>query len=354
MAKHTIGVIGFGGIAEWHLRAVERLGADFKFKGGYDVREEALQNLVKNGLRAYKTAEELLSDKEIDIVLVATPNDVHKDYCIAALRAGKNVICEKPVTMNTGELEEIIEVQNETGKVFTVHQNRRFDKDFLIVKKLKEEGLIGKIYALESRVTGGRQVMYGWRGEKANGGGMLLDWGVHLIDQALTLTDSPLINVDAHLFSLFNEVDDCIKLLLRFEGGESFLLEMSTNNLIEQPRWHVSGTEGTCRIDNWECEGKVIRSVLNSDSHQYFEKLTYGAGGPTKTMIPLPEFMIEQQPLPEVEKIDSTAQIYGNLADVIDSGCDLIVKPAEVLRTMRAVDAAFESERLKKSIACRI
>ena len=78
-------------------------------------------------------------------MLIATPNDLHKDLSIAALRAGKHVVCEKPVALNTAELDEIVAVAKETGNTFMVHQNRRWDPDFLIVRDLYRNRQIGDL-----------------------------------------------------------------------------------------------------------------------------------------------------------------------------------------------------------------
>ena len=140
------------------------------------------------------------------MVTIAVPNNFHKELAIQCLRAGKNVVCEKPVTMNAAELEEIMAVSKETGKLFSVHQNRRWDKDYRIIKKIIEDGTLGAPYFIESRVQGSRGAMYGWRGYKVNGGGMVLDWGVHLLDQMMDMIDSPVVSVDAHLQTVFSAV----------------------------------------------------------------------------------------------------------------------------------------------------
>ena len=83
-------------------------------------------------------------------MLVATPNDDHKELSIRAMRAGKNVLCEKPVMMNSKDLEDVLEVAKETGKVFYPRQNRRWDKDYLTMKKVYDEKLIGNVFHIES------------------------------------------------------------------------------------------------------------------------------------------------------------------------------------------------------------
>ena len=95
--------------------------------------------------------------------MIATPNDLHKELSIAALKAGKHVVCEKPVALNTAELDEIVAVAQETGNTFMVHQNRRWDPDFLLVRELYRNGQIGDLFQLESRVQGANGIPGDWR-----------------------------------------------------------------------------------------------------------------------------------------------------------------------------------------------
>ena len=340
--KHRLAIIGYGGMAGWHHQNIKEKIPAIEVVGAYDVREEANEKARENGLKVYSSLAELLGDKRIDLVTIATPNDFHRGLSIDCLRAGKNVVCEKPVTLNAKELEDIMAVAKETGKLFSIHQNRRWDRDFLIVKKAIDEGMIGTPYFLESRVQGSRGAMHGWRGHKQNGGGMLLDWGVHLIDQAMQLFPEKVVSVNAHLFSLYgSEVDDNIKLLLRFESGVSMLLEMATNCFILQPRWHVSGTGGTMVVEDWSCNGKIVR--LRAEGEMTWEDdIVYTEAGPTRTMAPRPKHTTEEEPLPEV-KADWT-EFYQNIVDVLDKGAELIVKPEQALRVMKVIDALFASQ----------
>lgn len=341
--KHRLALIGYGGMAGWHHKNISEKIPSIEVVGALDVREEANAKARENGLHVYSGLKELLADKSVDLVTIATPNDSHRHLAIECLRAGKHVVCEKPVTLNAAELEEIIAVAEETGRLFSIHQNRRWDRDFLILKKAIAEGLIGTPYFVESRVQGSRGAMHGWRGHKQNGGGMLLDWGVHLLDQALQLFPEKVVSVNAHLFSLYGaEVDDNIKLFLRFESGASALLEMATNCFILQPRWHVSGTGGTLVIEDWSCKGKIVK--LKPDSEMTWEDdIVYTEAGPTRTMAPRPKQTTEEIPLPEV-KADWT-EYYQNIVDVLDHGADLIVKPQQALRVMKVIDALFVSQQ---------
>lgn len=341
--KHRLALVGYGGMAGWHHSNIKEKIPNIEVVGAFDVREEANDKARANGLHVYKSLDELLADKTADLVTIATPNDFHRPLAIECLRAGKHVVCEKPVTLNAKELEEIIAVSEETGKLFSIHQNRRWDRDFLIVKKAIDEGLIGTPYFVESRVQGSRGAMHGWRGHHQNGGGMLLDWGVHLIDQAMQLFPEKVVSVNAHLFSLYgSEVDDNIKLFLRFESGVSVLLEMATNCFILQPRWHVSGTGGTMMIEDWSCKGKIVK--LKAEGEMTWEDdIVYTEAGPTRTMAPRPRHTTQETALPEV-KADWT-EFYQNIVDVLDKDAELIVKPAQALRVMKVIDALFASQQ---------
>lgn len=350
--KHIMAIVGYGGMGSWHAENVLTRINDLTVKGIYDIQKSAQEKALSQGLSVYGSLEELLQDAEVDLVTIATPNDSHKDYATALLKAGKNVICEKPVTMNVTELEEIIQAAELSGKVFSIHQNRRWDKDYVILKTLLEEGSLGRPYFIESRVQGSRQAMYGWRGHKPNGGGMVLDWGVHLLDQFLSLIDSPVVSVDAHLFNLYSdEVEDNIKIFLRFENGVSALCEMSTNCLINNPRWHVSCTDGTVVIEDWSCKGKVVK--LKADSQMtWSEDIVYTEAGPTRTMAPRPEYTTEILALPEVST--DWSDYYKNIVKVIEGREELIVKPQQALRVMKVIEKVFESEETGTGIRCHI
>lgn len=350
--KHKLAIIGYGGMGGWHHQNIKASIPEITVTGVYDIRPEVEETATKNGLYFYHSLEELLEDEAVDMVTVATPNNFHKDLVISCLSHGKHVICEKPVAMNAAELTEMMAAAEKYGKLFSVHQNRRWDKDYVIIKKILKENYIGAPYYIESRVQGSRRSMEGWRSYKVNGGGMVYDWGVHLIDQLLDLIPSPVVSIDAHLFQIFTkEVDDNFKAFLRFENGLSALVEIATNCFILQPRWHMSCYDGTAVIEDWECNGKMVK--LNSDEKmEWTNDIVYTAAGPTRTMAPRPVHTTTQLPLPEVHT--DWADYYKNIVDVIDNGAELIVKPEQALRVLRVIDAIFESQKLGQSIKCRI
>ena len=112
-----IGIIGFGGMAHWHATNASKIDG-VEYVAAFDVDEKALESAEKEfGMKACHSAEELLAIPEINLVLIATPNQFHKPYAIAAMRAGKNVLSEKPATLSVADWDEMVAVSKETGKL---------------------------------------------------------------------------------------------------------------------------------------------------------------------------------------------------------------------------------------------
>jgi len=346
--KHVLGIIGYGGMAGHHY---EKL-ADYErayVKGVFDVNPERLEVAKKQGMVAYQSKEELLADPEIDLVLIATTNEVHMPLAIEAMAAGKHVICEKPVTLNSEEIVKIMEASKKYNKVFTIDQNRRTNRDFVLMRRKVEEGLIGEPYVIESRVEGSRGMPTGWRTLKELGGGMMLDWGVHLIDQIMYMVDEKVVNVFCKMYKIqYPEVDDNFRLTITFESGLTAHIEVSTNNYITHPRWYVLGKTGTLQIDDWNCDGKIVRCIDKED--KWAEEIVYTKAGPTKTMAPRNENSTETIEISEpLDVVDNITVVYDQFIDAVEGKAELTIKPEQALRVMKVMEAAFESD--EKGIA---
>lgn len=343
-------VVGCGGMGRHHIKSITE-DTGLSVTGVYDINPEKTAKLGRRGRQVFGSWGEVLADPAVDAVLLAVPNNFHRPLAVEALAAGKHVISEKPVALNSAELAEMIAASEKAGRLFTVHQNRRWDKDFRIVRRALEENLVGRPFYIESRVQGSNGVPGDWRCVKEAGGGMLLDWGVHLIDQLMWMVKSPVTSVFGHLLSVrFPDVDDNFKVLLRFENGLSALVEVDTYCLAPLPRWHVSGDAGTLVVRDWACSGEITR-VKESTMH-WEPGIVYTAAGPTRTMAPRPVETIEQIPLPEVQTDEK--DYYRNFARAVEQGERLAVLPAEAMRVMRVIDAVFESEKEGVAVRCHI
>ncbi len=338
---HKLGIIGYGGMANWHHQSIKANFSDLEVVAAYDIDPARLELARKNGLQAFETAEEFLASRLFDIVLVATPNNFHCEYVCRALEAGYNVVCEKPVAMSVAELDKMDATAKRTGHLFSVHQNRRWDQDYRIMKEAYDTGLIGKPFTIESRVHGQGGMVHGWREFKVAGGGMVFDWGVHLIDQLLDMIDSKVVSVYANLHSVRTpEVDDYFKLVFRFENGITAQVEVGTFNLVQLPRWYACGDGGAIVINDWDCSGKIIHT---RDTVMNWEPVVVQTkAGPTRTMAPRPADTLEELPLPKVET--SWCSYYRNIMDTIDGKADLIVTIPSVRRVLQLIEACFKSD----------
>ncbi|CAM4296423.1 Gfo/Idh/MocA family oxidoreductase [Paenibacillus phoenicis] len=341
MSKINFAVIGYGGMGSYHAHnLIPAESSRFHVVGTYDISGERQQISKGKGLHIYGSLEEVLTDNNIEAVLIATPNDSHKEIAIRSMRAGKHVVCEKPVAMNTEELDDILAVAEETGKVFMVHQNRRWDPDFLIIRQLYQNRTIGEIFQIESRVQGANGIPGDWRHLKKHGGGMLLDWGVHLLDQLLWLVDSPVQSVFSDLsYILGDEVDDGFMCYITFENGVKALVEVGTTNYTKLPRWYVKGLEGTAKINDWDLSGEIIAATGRED---VAAPTPIQAGvGLTKTMAPPSEEATEKLAFPE-PKADFVP-FYQNFYEVVREGAEPIVKNQEVRKVMKLMDDILQS-----------
>ncbi|GMG64961.1 Gfo/Idh/MocA family protein [Tetragenococcus halophilus] len=340
MAAVNFVIIGYGGMGSYHEKNLMFSEKEkINLVGVYDILEERQEVARAKGLSTYESFEEVLADERIEAVLIAVPNDLHKSMSIAALKAGKHVVCEKPATLNTEEFDEILAVAADTGNRFIVHQNRRWDPDFLIVRDLYQSQPIGSVFQIESRVNGANGIPGDWRHLKKHGGGMLLDWGIHLLDQMLWLVDSPIKDVQVDFsYVLGDEVDDGFISFITFENGIKAIVEVGTTNYVKLPRWYVKATEGTARIDDWDLSGEMVRAIqtLNETMPQPIQ-----AGvGLTKTMAPPSEDATETLSLPKASaEYDS---FYSNVYHVIRDDVTPIVKNTEVRNVLQLIEQMFE------------
>lgn len=344
MAKHRLGIVGFGGMGNWHRELIESGIENLEIAGMFDIKEERQEAARELGYRAYESLDALLADETVDMILISTPNDCHKPIAVKAMEAGKNVVSEKPVTLSSEDLLEMIDASKRTGKIFTVHQNRRWDEDFLTVKKLYDENALGDVFNIESRVHGSRGIPGDWRGKKEHGGGMMLDWGVHIIDQMLLMVKEKITSIYCKVNHVTNyEVDDGFTLILTFESGKTALLEVGTSNFIELPRWYMLGENGSVQIDDFLVHGKIVR-IIDWDKNDAVPVKT--AAGLTKTMAPRTDDTIHTEP---VVKVDSDIKdFYRNVMAAIEGREEQLIKHDELLRVMRVMETALRSAELNQ------
>ena len=349
MAK--IGIIGYGYMGHFHHDKAKQF-SDLEVTCAFDTVEEKRQDAQTARLTTYDNLEDFLKE-DTDLVIIATPNQWHTPYAIASMRAGKNVLCEKPATMSVKELEDIIAVCNETGKFYTVHQQRRFDPDYRVVRDVIRSGEIGKVTTIESRVLGERGVCFGWRADPESGGGMLYDWGVHLIDQILQLyPEEKVTSIYARILSVLTPaVDDLFEVTMNLSNGVCAKVNVGTFALQKLPRWFVFGDRGTLKLDDFS--GTVGGAARIKGEVKGFDSVVgQKVLGPSRTMAPLKPEFLEKLELPKEE--DMTMAYWTQLREAILGNKAPIVTTDQIMRQMKIVETAFESSRKNEVIKTNI
>ena len=336
--KKKLAIVGYGGQGAWHANWAMKSDV-IELAGIYDIAEKRINAAKENGIHTYSSREELIADKSVDIVLCATPNDVHKDIVIDALKGGKHVVCEKPVSLTVEEFDEMCRAAEKSGKIFTVHQNRRYDVDYLAMQSLVNSGEIGEIVNIESRIHGSRGIPSDWRCHKPQGGGMILDWGVHLIDQMLRLIPEKITGVWCEVTNITtSEVDDGFNLHLTFESGKRATVEVGTYNFLPLPRFYMQAKNGTAVIDDWQKKCRIAKLKAWCEKEVLPVQT---AAGITKTMAPRDEITLDFY---EIERPTSDVHdYYRNLVKAIDGEEEIFVKLPEVRRVLLVMEAAFKS-----------
>ena len=347
----NIAIIGYGGMAGYHERKIKGLadeGYNIKLIGIYDIDKSRDEVAKEHGLHAYASAEEIFADEKVDTVLIATPNDFHCPYAVAAANAKKNVISEKPVSLNTEETKAMFDAAKKNGVLMEVHQNRRWDRDFLTIKKLYDEKTLGEIYRLESRVMGSNGIPGGWRKKKAQGGGMILDWGVHMIDQALMMVDSKITDIYCRTSFIYGEdCDDGFQLDIGFENGVTFRVVVDTNTFVSLPRWQAYGMDGTATIKNWDAANGCQYTLVKERVETGLRAIEAG-NGLTKTMSPRSSKTVDDFSIPLVDS--DWKEFYINFMEAAEGKAEPFIKEEQVLRVMKVMELAFESARTNSVI----
>jgi len=350
MAVHQLGIIGYGGMGSYHHKKLQKPD-NLRYVAACDVSPARRELAKADGLTVYEDPMDLLKDPAVEAVLIATPNHLHFPLAMAALEHGKHVICEKPATLTAGEFRQLMEAAEKRRLLLTCHQNRRMDKDFLIIQKLLASGQLGEVFRVESRVEGSRGIADTWRRKKEFGGGMLYDWGAHLIDQILLLAPGTVTSVfmrQQHLIP--SDADDNFRLELEFDTGLSALVEIGTCNFIMHPLWYVLGRKGSAQIDYWDLSGKVV--TLTNETIRWEDEIKPNIAGPSITMAPRAADTVAVSPLPEVAQDRSF--FYKNFARALEGAEPLCVAPAQTLRVMQVIDLAFASAEQNQVLHCRL
>ncbi|WP_159517414.1 Gfo/Idh/MocA family oxidoreductase [Sunxiuqinia indica] len=293
-----------------------------------------------------RSFEELIAQDEVDLVIINTPDNLHYSMCKQALEAGKHVVVEKPFTQEVEQANELIKLAKDKNRILSVYQNRRWDNDFLTVKKILKEGIVGRLAEFESHFDRYRNFIQEgtWKEEGDKRHGVLFNLGSHMIDQVVQLFGKPK-SITAHLDTLRDggQVKDYYDIRLQYND---FAAILKSSYLIREPgpRYSLYGTLGTFHkwgIDpqeemlknghlpnepNWGTDSEEDWGVLNTEWNGLNYKGT-----------------IETVP-------GNYNAFYENIYDTIVNGAELAVKPEESRDIIQLLDYCLQSDEEKRTV----
>ncbi|KAJ2894168.1 nad binding rossmann fold-containing protein [Zalerion maritima] len=276
---YNVGIVGWGLAAHvFHIPYITQI-PQLNLVGGVTSRA----NAVKAPLKHYSTAKDLFADPTVDVVVIGTPPNSHFDYVTQALNAGKHVLCEKPFVPTSAEAENLGALAKEKGKVLCVYQNRRWDSDFLTVKKLIADGTLGRVYEFETHFDRYRPKASEspWKNDLSwdDGGGPLFDIGTHLIDQAVTIFGKP-----DEVYGRFacqrgdgtGEIDSITAMLSYGKGMDVIVKAGAVSCEKHQPRFWIRGTKGSFRKGGMDPQEDQLKAGTGDRKEDVWQREDFG------------------------------------------------------------------------------
>ena len=349
-----VGIIGTGGIAAAHIAGYQKTEGVELFAACDVVKERAEAARDKYGFKhVFTSYEELLKQPELDVVSICTPPFAHKEPTIAALEAGKHVLCEKPMALDGDEAQAMVDaykrVKRKHGNLFSIGFNARWGASAQTLKRIVESGELGDVYYGRA-VSHRRRGVPGWgvfTNKKLNGGGPMIDIGVHALDMALWLLGHPKpVSVYGVTFRKFGnrkgvynpwgawdpkkfDVEDAAFAMIRFGNGAALQLECSWALNIEKSysQQILCGTEAGAQMNPF---------MVFGEKH----------GALTDTVVP--QGVTEGQSSGRGESTH-TLEVQG-FVRAIREGTEPLVLPEQALMVSRIVDAVYASDESGEAI----
>lgn len=344
MKKVNVGIVGFGMSAKvFHVPFIQS-NPSFQIIKILERKSDEAKKLYPE-IETVRNLEDLLSDTDIHLIVITTPNLTHYDIAKQSLLAGKNVIIEKPFTVNTEQADELIEIAKEKKLILAVYHNRRFDGDFVTVKQILNENLLGDLVEYEAHFDRFRNnIKDNWREKDQAGSGILYDLGSHLIDQALDLFGLPeTVTADIRIQRKHSKTDDNFEIKLDYKNLKVIL---KAGMLVKEqgPHFTLHGTKGSFikygldpqeellkkglkpTGDSWGIESEEKWGFLNTEINQLSFK------GKISTLQ------------------SSYAKFYENVYQAISNNQELIIKPEQAKEVIKVIELSIRSNHEKRTL----
>ncbi len=319
-------VIGYGGAFNMGKAHAEQMNAaGMKTVAACDVDPVRMEQAAVDfpGIRTYTSVDDLLKDSLVDLCVIILPHNLHGEVAVKCLNAGKHVVVEKPMSNTVAEADAMVEAATRNGKMLSVFHNRRWDGDFMSIRELLGQGIIGDVFKIEACMGGYHKLGDWWRSDKEISGSVLHDWGAHIIDWIFHFVPESMTGVDGYFHKrVWKEktLEDHGEIVIRFEGGKTAQVENSSIAAASKSRWRILGTKGAIVMNGWD---KIEVTV---DHDGYLAKF-------------------EMKP-----KDSQWSAYYQNVADHLMKGMPLIVQAEQSRRIIAAIEAGEESSRIGKTV----
>lgn len=300
-------------------------------------------------IHSVKSVEEVFIDPDLDLVVIAAPNETHYTYARQALEAGKHVVVDKPFTVTSKEAQELIELAQERNLLISTFQNRRWDGDFQTVRKVIQQGLLGQL--VECEIHYDRFINYlrpnTWKEDNYPGSGILYDLGSHLIDQAQTLFGLPKsVRADIRRQREASQIDDNFEVILNYESGVKVTLKASMFVREKGPHFVVHGTKGSFVKYGLDPQEEALKQGIMPNDHSFWGQEPKENWGILNTELD----GIHLEGKVETIRGDYRAY-YENIYLVMSQGLELAVKPEEARNTIRIIEFAIASHKQQCTLA---
>lgn len=346
-SKIKVGLVGFGISAKVFHAPFITTDSRYELVSVVERHKEESKEKYP-GVQVVKSIEELLQNKDIELVVITTPNETHFPYAKAALEAGKHVVLEKPVTNSSAEAKQLMEIASRSGKVLSVYQNRRYVSDFLTIKALLDQQLLGELHTFEGHYDRYRAEArpQAWREHQLPGSGILFDLGPHLLDQVLYLFGLPnTIAADIKQQRPHAKVDDYFDLRLDY-GFLKVILQAGMLVREPGPRYLIHGTKGSFIKSGEDPQEALLRAgalPVGADWGKEPDDI-YGLLHTEK------DGSIVRERYPSHK--GNYAGYYNNLYETIANNKPVQEKIEHGYNTIRLIELAFESYQQQRTIEC--
>lgn len=329
-----VGVVGYGGAFNMGKKHLNELQAQGMVPVAVaEMDPERLQVATEDfpGISTFASIDEMLAESDVDLIVLITPHNTHAELALKALQAGRHVVCEKPLAITTAECDEMIAAAKESGVMLSTYHNRHWDGIPLTALKLMADGALGDVYKIDCRMGKRSKPLDWWRTSRTISGGVLYDWGVHLLEYSLQIIDSEVTEVSGYAFEGYwgNQTrwgddanEDEASAVIRFANGARVTLTITHLDSDTPPgMMRVTGTKGS--VTFMDPHGQYRLAQQEGDTR----KVTEGKQEETKQEL-----------------------YYQNVAEYLTDQAKLIITPEWSRRPIHILDLAAQSAKLGKAL----